>query len=400
MTLKRTLIITAAYPYGSAESFLTDEFAALMEHGLNILIWPVQYRPGMIERDDFPAGAELIAIDGRSIRSLVSLLSGLMRHPRRWARVLGLLSRDRLHLVKNLLILPSVARIHDSLDWTPVDHIHAHWLSTSGTAALALSVLTDIPFSVSAHRWDIVDANLVREKCSRAAFVRVISQASRRLLEERAGMGNLRVIHMGVTLGDPPMHADRGMESVLRLVTAANLVEVKGHEVILDAAELLQGRGFRFTWDIAGDGPLRTRLEEQISLRGLNDHVRILGHRSRRELLESYGDGCYDAFVLASLDLGEGLHEGIPVSLMEAMTYGISVIATTTGGVSELVRPGVDGLLVPPGDAESLVAAVMSLSNVELRMKLGQCGRERVKSDFAVMTCSKALVQTMNQVPR
>jgi glycosyltransferase involved in cell wall biosynthesis len=77
--------------------------------------------------------------------------------------------------------------------------------------------------------------------------------------------------------------------------------------------------------------------------------------------------------------------EGVPVVLMEAMSYGLPVVATRVGGVPELVEDGSCGLLVSPGDAEALAEAMGSLhENPDLAKSLGSNGKQRVRDEFDV----------------
>ena len=112
--------------------------------------------------------------------------------------------------------------------------------------------------------------------------------------------------------------------------------------------------------------------------------MQFLGYRLHEEILGRYQEGAVDVVVLPSVDLGNHLHEGIPVSLMEAMAEGIPVVSTTTGGIGELLRDGA-GLMVPPGDPAALAEALERLiRSPELRRQLGDAGRRRVSEEFSI----------------
>jgi glycosyltransferase involved in cell wall biosynthesis len=96
-----------------------------------------------------------------------------------------------------------------------------------------------------------------------------------------------------------------------------------------------------------------------------------------------------------SIDLGNGLHEGIPVALMEAMSRGVPVVATRTGGIPELVSPGT-GLLVPPGDSIALADAIQSvLEDAGLRETLARSGRKRVMQAYDIVEVVSELCSAM-----
>ncbi|HEC35634.1 MAG TPA: glycosyltransferase [Anaerolineae bacterium] len=177
---------------------------------------------------------------------------------------------------------------------------------------------------------------------------------------EKAGHGRIRP-----TLGISPD------ETVL--VCVANFRSSKGHEVLLDAAHLLEREGLQFLLWLVGDGDLRPVMEAKAEALGLSQVVRFLGRRA--DVPEILADA--DIFVLAS-------HwEGMPGAIMEAMASGLPVVATCVGGVPELVVDGETGFLVPPGDVQALAAALRRLlDEPELRRRLGHVGHQRITTHF------------------
>jgi glycosyltransferase involved in cell wall biosynthesis len=128
-----------------------------------------------------------------------------------------------------------------------------------------------------------------------------------------------------------------------------------------------------FAASIVGDGPLRGALAAQIAKLGLEGRVRLEGER--REVAELLADS--DVFVLSSRS------EGLPVSVVEAMAAGLPVVSSAVGGVAELVVHGQTGLLVPPGDADALAAALgVVVGDAALRRRLGAAGRARAEALF------------------
>jgi glycosyltransferase involved in cell wall biosynthesis len=128
---------------------------------------------------------------------------------------------------------------------------------------------------------------------------------------------------------------------------------------------------------LAGDGPDRPRLEEQAKRFEIAANVEFLGYRSQAEVRELLQQT--DVFVMGSFA------EGVPVVLMEAMAAGVPVVATQVAGIPELVESGVNGLLVPPGDADSLAAAIGRLvGDAALRAKFGASGRAKVAAEFNI----------------
>ena len=123
---------------------------------------------------------------------------------------------------------------------------------------------------------------------------------------------------------------------------------------------------------IVGDGELRPNAEELIRSMGLERKVYLAGNRSDiPDILAAS-----DLFVLSSLS------EGLPITIIEAMMSALPVVATSVGGVPELIDPGV-GVLVPPKAPEMLARAITSIvSDPEMRNKMGQSGRQRALERF------------------
>jgi glycosyltransferase involved in cell wall biosynthesis len=152
----------------------------------------------------------------------------------------------------------------------------------------------------------------------------------------------------------------------------ATLQEKKGHRVLLDAmastAELVGAALL-----VIGDGPLRVALETRARELGLQDRVRFCG--TRRDLGNVLS--VTDVFVLPSL------WEGLPLALLLALGAGRPVVASALAGVPEVVTDGVTGLLVPPGDAAALGAAMARLCNSEdERRRFGDAARDAVSERF------------------
>jgi glycosyltransferase involved in cell wall biosynthesis len=166
-----------------------------------------------------------------------------------------------------------------------------------------------------------------------------------------------------------------GPDEVLAVIVA-NLRPEKGHHVLLDAARILAERRVPVRIVSAGGGPLLDELEARRRALGLGERVAFLGGRRDATRLMAGSD----IFVLASLQ------EGLPVTLMEATCIGLPIVATAIGGVPEVLTDGVDGLVVPPGDAPSLADALERVAtDAALRQRLAAAiGAQAGRFDIAV----------------
>ncbi|HET9444494.1 MAG TPA: glycosyltransferase [Acidimicrobiales bacterium] len=225
----------------------------------------------------------------------------------------------------------------------------------------ALSVVTRIP-----NRF------VMRRARARVAVSRMTAASLPRPLRNRA-----EVIVHGVEVNDETLteadraavRADLGVADGEVLITAvANFRADKGHDVLLAAARRLVDAGVPVRFAVIGHGELEGQVRDLRAELGLEAEVMLLGLRMDAVRIVSASD----VFVLASL------HEGFPVSLMEALASGVPVVASAVGGVPEAVTDGVEGLVVPPGQPQALAEALERISlDPEGRRAMAEAARRR-----------------------
>ena len=156
-------------------------------------------------------------------------------------------------------------------------------------------------------------------------------------------------------------------------VFASRLVPEKGGDVLLRAVAEVPALHLV----IAGDGPHAGALRTRARALGIDGRVRFLGPVAHEEVADCFAAG--DVFVLPSL-----CREGFPLSILEAMASGLPTITTGHGGQASAVEPGRTGLLVPPGDARALAAALSRLeADRALRNRLAVAAREAACARFS-----------------
>lgn len=156
-----------------------------------------------------------------------------------------------------------------------------------------------------------------------------------------------------------------------RLIAVGRLVHQKGFDLLLEAFSRLAPTHPEWTLEVWGEGPLRGELEAQRDHLGLKNRVSFPG--LTEDIHARYAQA--EVFVLSSR------FEGFPNALCEAMANGLAVVATScSGGVRDILRPGVDGLLVPPEDVKALESALSDmLTSPGLRASLGSQARSVVE---------------------
>ena len=387
----KIICVTACLPHGTDEAFVIPEIKQLIRRGHDVLVVPRSPRGRIVHGHEIERQSRIEGLYSRATLMAAASLGWSAPREVRSAVLPLLKTRSLKHGIKNLAIVPKALWLAEIAKSWRAEHIHCHWAGTTATMTMIASRLSGIPWSFTAHRWDIVENNLLAEKVRSAAFARFISEDGLRMAKERGvrDAGNARVLRMGVSI---PSHVQRWYGPRPLIVCPARLVEVKGHRFLLEAWRILRSRGLDPELWLAGDGELKAQLAALGESFGLAGSVRFLGSVPHRELLKIYEQLPVSAVVVPSIDLGGGEHEGIPVAWVEAMSYGIPVIATATGGTAELVTPG-SGLLVQPADPEGLADAVERLiQDPTLRTQLGDAGRRRAEEAHDIVRIVEELV--------
>ena len=207
----------------------------------------------------------------------------------------------------------------------------------------------------------------------RCARVVVLSRYYEDLLG-RVGLRAVRIPSGLDTRSLPAMPSHRGTFTIGMM---GRFSEEKNHPMLLRAAKRLVEDGVTVDVLVAGDGPLRPMIEAEIARLDLRHVVKLQGYVSREDFL-----GCIDVLVLCSRI------ENLPYSVMEAMAWGLPVVATNVGGLPDLVEDGRTGFLVPNDDPCALAVAVGKLvASRDMAERFGACGREKVRREFAVEAC-------------
>jgi len=162
---------------------------------------------------------------------------------------------------------------------------------------------------------------------------------------------------------------------VLSVGRIASSERYKGFEHVIEALGILASRGVKATYRLVGDGDDVGRLRALAREAGVEDRVSFLGRVTDAELRNEFNN----AHVFAMPSRGEGFG----LVYLEAMHYGLPVIASPEGGAQHVVEHRSDGMLVEYGAPESLADSLHELRTLELRKKLGAKGRENIENKFS-----------------
>jgi L-malate glycosyltransferase len=262
------------------------------------------------------------------------------------------------------------ARRHASA--APGTILHAHASAAHGIARLAVTGRTEpllttrrVDFALAPH------AGAGWKYGPRTTCCVAVSQAVADVLG-RGGVPPARIVV--IRDGVEPVTATPNREGLpsgrLLVLCAAAFADHKGHRFLLEAWRRIEATGIPATLLLAGRGEREAELRQQAA--GLQQ-VQFLGWRDDMPRLWAG----VDIAVLASVE------EGLGSTLIDAQYAGLPVVATTAGGIPEVVADGQSGLLVPPGDAVALAKALHLLTEHPLRAQLGAGARLKAQDFLA-----------------
>ena len=284
-----------------------------------------------------------------------------------------------------------------------IDVLHAHEFAMNAYGSMA-STITGVPIVTTIH-----GKNYYGERLRRRLAYRFVSRHSKMVavsndiadyLMKTIGIcaKNIITIHNGVRIDR--FEKDESARNRIRetlglsddqplLGTVGNLYPVKGHTYLIKATAIIKKTVPNVKTIIAGRGDLLDRLKGEASGMGLEKNIEFLGYREDiPQLLQAM-----DIFILPSLS------EGTPLSILEAMASQKPIVATDVGGLSEIVKNGETGFLVPSKDPESLAEKILLvLENRELAEKIVAEARKKIVKEYDLNNMVKRYVHLYESV--
>jgi colanic acid/amylovoran biosynthesis glycosyltransferase len=316
-------------------------------------------------------------------RRLADLAWLVVRHPvrcladlrarRRWTR------EERVRPLAGLA--PAARRAHRRGE----RHLHAHFAAGAALDAMRVGSLLGLPYSVTAHGYDIyLEPRNLAEKLRRAAFATSGCDYTVRTLREVAGpAAAARVQRVVMGVDGESFRRTAPHPGGRTVVAVGRLVEKKGFHHLVDAAALLSRRAPLERLVVAGEGELREELLRRARDGGVDGIVELAGPLDPsgvRELLEHA-----DLLAMPSVVAADGDRDSMPVVVKEALAMEVPVVASDEVGLPEVVRPEW-GRLVPPGDPAALARAIEELLALppDERAAMGRAGRAFVLEHCSV----------------
>ena len=169
------------------------------------------------------------------------------------------------------------------------------------------------------------------------------------------------------------------------IVSVGRLTDAKDHKNILKALQIIKTDDLNFKLIIIGDGELREKIEHLTLKLGLKEQVILLGNRTDIDRLLN----------LAKIFVLHSKREGFPISLLEAMSTGLPIIATNVGGIPEIVKDGFNGVLVEPKRPQQLARAIKKIiKDKKFANKIGQNARKTINESFSLEMTTRKYADT------
>jgi glycosyltransferase involved in cell wall biosynthesis len=256
-------------------------------------------------------------------------------------------------------------------------------------AAYFIKQVCGVPYSITAHAWDIyAETTMLREKLQAAEFIVTCTATN---CEELMHLGARRE---RVFLCYHGLEFDRLFDRRpgLYILAVGRLVEKKGFAYLIKACDLLHQRKVPFHCQVIGDGPLTAELRRLISRHRLDHVVSLVGACSQDEVFRAYKQATI--LCAPSVISLNGDRDGIPNVILEAMSQGLPVVASRLSGILEAVQPNKTGWLVSPGDSFSLAATLKEIHQApqEARRR-AEAAYELVRNQFDVQKNIATLLQ-------
>ena len=349
-----------------SETFVAGEVRELRRRGIAVTVYAGPPNRRDVSWDEEVPLQPLETDLQPRVRGATPVVRMALAHPAAVARDVRDRGRWRRH--EHVAALRRLASAVERLHRERTQHIHVHFAAEASLAALRLSRLTGIPFSITAHAYELFlrPANL-REKFGEAAFVTVPCAYNVTELAKSGLAGERMHVRM---LGTDTRSFQRVTplpEDGLTLAVG-RLIEKKGFHMLIEAAARRDlGRVC-----IVGDGPWRTMLEDLIAARGVQERVTLAGVSTPADV-KGWMEKA-SMLVVPSVVATDGDQDAMPVVLWEALAMELPVVGTAVAGIPEVARPPW-GRVVAPGDPDALADAIVAWQAAPTRIALRRAER-------------------------
>jgi len=355
---EKLILLTADYPYGKGETFLENEIQFLSNHFNEVLVISSSSSTDKTRKTPQNVSTQLFRSKD-SLKKYLALLD--LNFIKEFIRNFFTNPLKNKVAINSWLIASQLANVINS-EISSNTVMYSYWLDDK---ALALSILksknNQLKVISRAHRWDIYEEEHLYQYLPFRKFlfsqlnaIFSISLDGVNYLKTK-GANRVKLSRLGTIQDKKINDGDQG--ETLNIISVSYLIKRKRISLLLDAIALLDREGIKIKWTHFGDGPELSSL--QIRSKNLKHIVAdFKGFISNEVLLQWMSENANSSLLV---NLSES--EGIPVSMMEAMSFGIPCIGTEVGGVAEIIEESKNGFLLSPVPSAQEVVYKLSLYN-------------------------------------
>lgn len=402
------LLLTKVFPYGTDEAFIENEINTISEFYDHVVLIACEVPEGVKCVRKVPWNVEVHKITSKN--KTFDLIYGLFHGSKydedyyQEKRFIGLKQKAFLTYFESKCqrIYKQIIDNHylDSLNSKYV--LYSYWLfATARIGDLISRDFVPIQKISRAHRYDLYEERNVlnylpyrKHLLQQYNYIFPCSRSGEDYLsakypdfEKKIRVSLLGTRDYGI--------AKYSKDDVFRIVSCSRLSEVKRVDYIIKIIEKVESNGKRILWTHIGDGKLRKKLEIEAHRRLSHNSYKFVGNKTNSEVMKFYQENPVDLFLNVSSS------EGLPVSIMESMSFGIPVIATDVGGTSEIVLDNITGYLINENfDIDSVANVICNFIDernsdkiLQLRKNCRQMWEECFQADKNYMNLHKTVIE-------
>lgn len=380
--MKRVLFITSTFPLNEKDSQAPwmAEFVRRMSSGTKIDVFAPSHEGSK--------NSKYCDIDVFRFRYAPSFLEILTSKE---GAVFKLRAKPWLFIVAFFYIIFGLIAVIKQVKKYRYNVIHVNWPFPQGIFGLVAKWISHTPLILTFYGAEFTLINqvplgkmILKYILKNSNHVIAISNFTKRKILELQSDITVSVIPFtsSLTVADETKEKVEKNDGENRILFVGRLIERKGISYLIDAMKYVLPVVGKVRLDIVGGGPLMSLLNKKIIEKKLDKFVFLHGKVNEEELKKFYN--LCTVFVLPAIIDRWGDTEGLGVVLLEAMNFGKSVVASNVGGIPDIVKDNVNGLLVPEKDPKKLGEAIIKLlTDEKLRNNLASNSRTTVRNDFS-----------------
>lgn len=364
------ILFTKVFPYFPGEDFLEDEIGVLAKTFDRMIIVATAVPYGSVQRRSVPENVKVYVLSevrNKYLKYAKYVFKGIgyLLNKQTKSELKGKKTKEKLGIIyfsgrchslaKKILKIPELL---DTLKFQDTI-LYSYWFSDLPYVSVLIKAYVNnagLRLVSRAHGYDLYDyrnaSGSIPFRKTVMREVNMVYPCSRDgqsyLTEQYPEYKNkIRTSYLGTKdcgAGDPLRQGNR------RIVTCSSIIPLKRVHLIAEALLELEKMGETVDWICIGGGPLLDEIKKFTEDNLKKSSVKFTGRLLHAEVLSKLGDSYFDLFLNVSET------EGLPVSIMEAISFGIPVLATDVGGTKEIVIPGLTGYLLPADTSPKEIA--------------------------------------------